>query len=149
MYRTVFLISFFMALICLMGLVLPRTLSDLIFLFPSGIYALACLLLAMVPLHFSLFTYFRRSFLKRLLGMVGVLLIIVAILGFISPTYFGLFYAFQRVTNIMSVLLTGVAYLIACLEEPRESVGALITDSYRQRHSGTKVIRGHTAHSHK
>jgi hypothetical protein len=148
MYRTVFYLSIFVLIVSGMGLFLTRTPSPVMYLLPSGVAAWTSLLSTALLMHYALFAFLRKQPFKFAFTVVGALLLILAVIGIASPTYLGLFSYYVRPTNLLIVLISGVALLISGIEQPRESLGGKLVGTYTQYTQPKKSRPKQRAYSH-
>lgn len=121
MYRSIFYIGLFVAVMCGMGIISSQSTSYMSVLLPSGNGAVAIFLVALLLIHFSLFEYLRKAHVKNLVKRLGEFLALVAVMGIVLPTYFGLIYYDENPINILMLLLLSVGFIMTSFEPQREA----------------------------
>ena len=111
-----------MAIFSVLGLAVPQSLSLLTFLLPDGIFAVVGLLLSAILMNFAIAGSLRKKSYKTAFGIGGGILVIVAFIGFMEPTYYHMLSQYIRPANVLMLLLSGIGYLIAALEYNRPSL---------------------------
>ena len=147
MYRTVFYLGMVVFVLFGLGVVLAESPLSFSLLLPDGPVALGGVIASAGLIYFALGSGLRRRFTKILCAVVGLALVALAGIGFVSPMYFGFLSAFVRIDDLLIMFLSGIGYLIAGLEYDRPSLAQELGLSYREyvaRHfSDAKQVRQH------
>lgn len=122
MYRTVYYLGLVVAVFSLLGIIVPHSLSTLMFLLPSGISAIVSIILASVLMYFAVTSYLRKHSYKLAFGICGALLTVIAVIGILHSTYYGLLGGYLRTANATMFLLAGIGYMLAGAEYNRPSL---------------------------
>ncbi len=122
MYRAVVYLALAIATICTLGLIVPQSISYLTFILPSGVFAVINLVLALILLHFGVAAYFRKTHFKLAFGIFGAFWVLLATISIAAPTIFGLIPHYMRTADVVTILVIGLAFLIAALEFERLSL---------------------------
>jgi hypothetical protein len=124
--KTVFLLVVFVVLISIVGLVVPES-SVFSFFLPSRLTSEICLLL-IAALAILLSMGKSVDFYASLLGIIGTITTIGAVVGFAAPTYFGLFYDFVPQASLIAFLVLGISYSLTSLAIPHRNIFSQILD---------------------
>lgn len=121
MHRSLIYIGLFVSIMCGMGLAASQSTSYMSLLLPSGVGALFNLILSIVLIHFAIFDLLRKPKIKAYLGYLGWALIALSFIGFVYPTYFGVFYGDANPINLTMMIVNGFGFLIAKVDYEHES----------------------------
>lgn len=105
---------------CVMGFIASQSTSYMSVLLPSGTITIINLCLALVLVHFSLLKSLRTRKTKTIFGVLGSCLVVLSLIGFVFPTYFGLIYLDENPINLLIMLVNGLGFLTASIEPSRE-----------------------------
>ncbi|HUC96022.1 MAG TPA: hypothetical protein VMR76_03680 [Candidatus Saccharimonadia bacterium] len=129
MYFSIAYLSLFVSVTSWIGLISPRYTVYGSSILPSGMTAMVSLITALFLLNFSIFSYLRDKNTKITFKLFGFILTTVGVIGFLYPTYFGLFYTDVNLLSLIIFLINGVTCLVAGFERERVgiSVGSIIS----------------------
>lgn len=127
MPKTVFVLLSFVVLISLSGFIVPHS-SIYNFFLPSTFTSEMILLLTIGLAILVGLAQVTKDIFASLTDIIGSGLMAIAILGFITPTYFGYFYNFVPQADLLTILVLGVSYSLVGLAIPHRNIVAQMSD---------------------